>query len=180
LQVFDRQAGVNNVRFDEYQDLDPKIAGELVLRAKNTQTQAPTHSIPYNPTPQYGNGQSYQQPITTPAVPNLANFAGQLDNAALQQLLGTFNIPQQQNAPATTANSAIDLAGILGGLSGQQKPLSQPYQPPADPYASLASNPALASLLGNSAAAQPAQAQPQQQSAQQVQNIMAQLARFRQ
>jgi hypothetical protein len=32
LQVFDRQGGANNVRFDEYQDLDPKIAAELILR----------------------------------------------------------------------------------------------------------------------------------------------------
>jgi nuclear polyadenylated RNA-binding protein 3 len=188
LQVFDRQAGANNVRFDEYQDLDPKIAGELVVRAKNTQPKAPNHQMPYSQAPQYTNEQSYQQPTAAPAVPNIANFAGQLNNAALQQLLGSFNIPQQHNAPAAAANSAINLAGILGGLNGQQK--LQPYQQPsADPYASLASNPALASLasnpalaslLGNTAAPQPAQPQPQQQSAQQVQNIMAQLARFRQ
>lgn len=186
LQVFDRQGGVNNVRFDEYQDLDPKIAAELVLRAKQTQPQALVQSAPYVPSPhQYANGQQYQQPAPAlaPAAPSLANMVGQLDNATLQKLLGSLT-QQQQNAPAAAANSQIDLAGVLGGLNGQQQqPPQQSYQqPPADPYAHLALNPALASILASGAAAAPqppVQAQPQQ-SAQQVQNIMAQLARFRQ
>ncbi|TVY56396.1 putative RNA-binding protein, partial [Lachnellula suecica] len=195
LQVFDRQAGVNNVRFDEYQDLEPKIAAELVYRAK--QVQPIQQSLPQPQTPQYGqpqyaSGQTYQPPAATPtqyqpptpapaqAAANLANLVGQLDNATLQKLLGSLNTPQQQNAPAVASNSAIDLAGLLGGFNQPQQQAYQP-QPAADPYASLANNPALASILGNGALPQHAQPQAQpQQSAQQVQNIMAQLARFRQ
>ncbi|KUJ14663.1 uncharacterized protein LY89DRAFT_735741 [Mollisia scopiformis] len=182
LQVFDRQGGANNVRFDEYQDLDPKIAAELVLRAKTTQSHAPAQNVPYAPPPQYGTGQPYEQSVATSAVPNPPNFLSQIDNATLQQLLTTLNMPQQ-NAPAAAANSAIDLAGILGGLSGQPKPVQQSYQQAStDPYANIAANPALASFLANGGAAPPPQSQsqpPEQQSAQQVQNIMAQLARFR-
>ncbi|KAL2072156.1 hypothetical protein VTL71DRAFT_11499 [Oculimacula yallundae] len=185
LQVFDRQGGANNVRFDEYQDLDPKIAAELVLRAKHTP-------------PQVQQPQAYTQPQYAPVqppyqqqapVPDLASLVGQLDNATLQKLLSSFQPQQQHNGHAVAANSSVDLAGLLGSLAPQQPPpQQQSYQPPPqvqapmDPYASLANNPALAALLGNAAPVQqPAQAQPlPQQSAQQVQNIMAQLARFRQ
>jgi hypothetical protein len=180
LQVFDRQGGANNVRFDEYQDLEPKIAGELVLRAK--QIQIPLQA----PNPQYGQppfaaGQTYQPSLPAPPAANLASLVGQLDNATLQKLLGTYQTPQQQqNAPAAATNNSIDLAGLLGGLRPQQPQQSyQQPQPAPDPYANLVSNPALASLLHNAAPPQPTQTQPQQ-SDQQVQNIMAQLARFRQ
>ena len=178
LQVFDRQGGANNVRFDEYQGLDPKIAAELVLRAKQTQAALPVQISQYAQ-PQFAAGQTYQTPTTAPPAANLASLVGQLDNATLQKLLGSYQLPQQQqNAPAVAANQAIDLAGLLGGL--QQQPLQQTYQPPQaapDPYANLASNPALASLLQNAAPSQPTSTQPQ--SDQQVQNIMASLARFR-
>jgi nuclear polyadenylated RNA-binding protein 3 len=184
LQVFDRQAGANNVRFDEYRDLDPKIAAELVLRSKQTAPQITAQ--PYVQ-PQFAPpNQSYQPPVPAqapaPAATNLANLVGQLDNATLQKLLGTLNTPQQQNAPAAASNSAIDLAGLLGGLKqappAPQQPPQQSYQPQVNLYGNPAANP-LASLLGNSAPQQPQQGQPEQ-SAQQVQNIMAQLARFRQ
>ena len=190
LRVFDRQAGASNVRFNEYQDLEPKIAAELVLRAKQTQAQTPTYTQPPAPTytqvsvptysqasappyappqPQYALPQSYQPPPAIPAAPDLANLVGQLDNATLQKLLGSMNTPQQpQNVSATAANPSIDLAGILGGLQ-QTKPHQtyQPQPPAANPYAGYS----------NGAAPQP---QAPQQSAQQVQNIMAQLAKFRQ
>jgi nuclear polyadenylated RNA-binding protein 3 len=173
LQVFDRQAGADDVRFDEYQDLEPKIAAELVLRAKAT--SAPQARPPYDPG--FATPQAHQPPPAQPAAPNLANLVGQLDNATLQKLLGSMSAPQQQNRPVVTANAGFDLAGLLGGLQSQVP--QQPYAPaPApDPYSNLAANPAISSLLGSGAPQQ--QAQPQQ-SAQQVQNIMAQLARFRQ
>lgn len=180
LQVFDRQGGANNVRFDEYQDLEPRIAAELVLRAKQTEMPSQAHN-PQHAQPQFAAGQTYQPPVAAPPVANLASLVGQLDNATLQKLLGTYQIPQQQqqNAPAVAANNSIDLAGLLGGL--KPPPPQQSYQQPQpgpDPYANLASNPALASLLHNAAPSQPTQSQPQHAD-QQVQNIMAQLARFR-
>jgi nuclear polyadenylated RNA-binding protein 3 len=180
LQVFDRQGGANNVRFDEYQDLEPRIAAELVLRAKQTE-MPPQAQNPQYVQPQLAGSQSYQLPVAAPPVANLASLVGQLDNATLQKLLGTYQIPQQQhqNAPAVAANNSIDLAGLLGGLRPQ--PPQQSYQPQSssDPYANLASNPALASLLRNAGPPQPTQTQPQHSDQQQVQNIMAQLARFR-
>ncbi|TVY49264.1 putative RNA-binding protein [Lachnellula occidentalis] len=194
LQVFDRQGGANNVRFDEYQDLEPRIAAELVHRAKQAQPvhqPPPQTQMPQYTQPQFASGQAYQPPIQSPtqyqpspapapAAPNLASLVGQLDNSSLQQLLYSMNThqPQQQNAPAVASNSAIDLAGLLGGLNPPQQGY-QP-QPAASPYANLANNPALASILGHVAVPPQAQSQPQpQQSTQQVQNIMAQLARFR-
>lgn len=193
LQVFDRQAGAKNVRFDEYQDLEPKIAAELVNRAKQLQpTQQAQAHAPQYAQPQFSSNQSYQPPLLSPTqyqtpapapaatTPNIANLVGQLDNAALQQLLSSLSTPQQQqNGPAVASNATVDLAGLLGGLN--PAPQQGYQQPPANPYANLANNPALASLLGNAVAPQQAQTQAQpQQSAQQVQNIMAQLARFRQ
>lgn len=178
LQVFDRQGGANNVRFDEYQDLEPKIAAELVLRAKQAQTAQPAQNPQYTQ-PQFSVGQSFQTPAATPAAANLASLVGQLDNATLQKLLGSYQpLQQQQNAPAVAANQAIDLAGLLGGLKPQPPQQSyQQAQSAPDPYANLASNPALASLLQNAAPPQATPTQPQ--SDQQVQNIMASLARFR-
>ncbi|KAH8819661.1 hypothetical protein F5884DRAFT_662001 [Xylogone sp. PMI_703] len=189
LQVFDRQGGANNVRFDEYRDLDPRIAAELVIRAKQTQPQIPAS---YSQ-PQYATNQPYQPPPpAAPAAPapapaaNLAALVGQLDNNTLQRLLSSLNTIPPQQAPqapnvAPSSTPSIDLANLLGGLKPQQPPpqVYPPQQSQPDPYASLASNPALASLLGGAAAPQQAQPQPQQ-SAQQVQNIMAQLAKFRQ
>jgi hypothetical protein len=191
LQVFDRQAGNNNVRFNEYQDLEPKVAAELVLRTK--QTQVPTPMYAQAPTPtyaqpqapiyaqtpaqayappqlQYAPPQQYQQPAAAAAAPDLANLVGQLDNATLQKLLGSMSAPQQpQTVPAAVANSSIDLAGLLSGLQPQPQQAYQPQlQPPAaDPYAAYQNGTAQ-------------QQQAPQQSAQQVQNIMAQLAKFRQ
>lgn len=170
LQVFDRQGGVDKVRFDEYTDLDPKIAAALVTRAKQSQPSYPP------PQPQYP-PQAYQQPPPqTQSTPNIANLVGQLDNATLQKLLGTLNMmPQPQQQAAT--QPPVDFANLLGGLPPPQQQQSYP-QPNA--YAALAANPALASILGGVAGpgAQTQQQAPQQ-SAQDVQNIMAQLARYR-
>jgi hypothetical protein len=167
LQVFDRQAGANNIRFDEYQDLEPRIAAELVLRAK---TQATPAYLPAQL--QYAPQQSYQPPPAPVQPQALANIVGQMDNASLQALLGSMNTSQQQNGPAAASNATIDLASLLNGLKPQQSQQPQ-YQAPAPTNAYGGAD--YSSLLGN----QPPQAAPQQ-SAQQVQNIMAQLARFRQ
>lgn len=204
LQVFDRQGGANNVRFDEYQDLEPKVAAELVIRAKQTSAAPQPPPVPQYTAPYNGNGYNHQvnqasvgQPVAPPTVPNLGNIMGQFDNnAVLQNLLGSISSPTNPNGSATSANSAIDLAALLGGLQQQQQqqqhhvqhqhhqpqaPQPNYGQPPpasvADTYASLASNPALAQLL-NSGGMGNAQGGPQQ-SAQQVQNIMASLAKFR-
>jgi nuclear polyadenylated RNA-binding protein 3 len=163
LQVFDRTGGADNVRFDEYQDLEPRIAAERVLREKQKKASVPAF-------PQ----QNLQGPPAA-AAPNLANLVGQLDNATLQKLLGTLNtVPQQQNAqiPPVQNQQQVDIAALLGGLIHHPAPVQQPsYQAPPprqDPYGALANN-----------TVQPPMPQSQQPE-QQVQNIMAQLARYRQ
>lgn len=173
LQVFDRQGGANNVRFDEYQDLDPKIAGELVMRAKLNQTssQPSTYHQASFVNPAY-------EISAVAAVPNLANLVGSLDNATLQKLLGTLNIQtQQQNLPLAdhaAPTPAIDLASFLGGL--KQNSVSQNFVPPSS--AEQYNNNIHTTFRENNpqSVINPSQSQP----AQQVQNIMAQLARYRQ
>ena len=170
LQVFDRQGGADKVRFDEYQDLDPKIVAELVLRAKQAQVQVPYAHPQFNP------GQTYQPPqAAAPAIPDLAGLVGQLDNATLQKLLGTLNTPpqQQQQQAYPNVNPGIDLASILGGMRGPQVPQQQAYQAPQQ--LQYGQQP-MAPGYGNPGMQQGAP----QQSAQQVQDIMAQLAKFRQ
>lgn len=194
LQLFNRQAGANNVQFDEYQNLEPRIAAELVLRTRS-QAVAPAYpvlqqhyssapsyqptpvSAPYQPPAQYQAPAPYQAPPAQAPAPDLAQMVGQMDNASLQKLLGSMSTPlQQQNAPAAAANGAIDLAGLLNGLKPQQPAYQAPapYQPPAP--APTYNNPSLVSAYDTYSAAQA----PAQQSAQQVQNIMAALAKFRQ
>ena len=190
LQVFDRTLGADNVRFDEYENLEPRIAAELVIREKQKQQSAPPPAaLTYG---QQG-GQQYGAPAAQ-ATPNLGSIVGQLDNATLQKLLGTLNAPiqsptppHQQNPAAAQSNGQVDLAGILGGLMG--KPVQQQQQPQQQ-YGAQQQNqyqpqggaaPNLGALLGAAGLGQ-SQGQPQggAQSAEQVQNIMAQLARFRQ
>ncbi|TGO47676.1 hypothetical protein BCON_0267g00070 [Botryotinia convoluta] len=168
LQVFDRSGGINAaVRFDEYQDLEPKIAAELVVRAKAT-AQRPQYAP--NPAP------VYQAPTAQPNA-NIANIMGQLDNPTLQKLLGTLNnMPQQQNAPAVAANSAVDLVSLLGGLAPQPQQVPQHIYQQSMPQA--ATDPSAS--YNNSAAYGQSAAQQNGQDAQQVQAIMAQLARYRQ
>lgn len=187
LKVFNRSAGVNNVRFDEYQGLDPKIAAELVLREKQTQ-----HTQPQYAPPQYGQPQPTYQPVAPPAqqqAPNLSNLVGTLDNATLQKLLGSMNAAPQQNAPAVAQNSQLDLVSLLGMLNQQQQQQPQPVQPQAPPQQAYAQQPPQPSpynyAVQSPVNAYPAQAAPPPQganqgSAQSVQNIMAALAKARQ
>ncbi|RKF81058.1 putative RNA-binding protein C3H8.09c [Golovinomyces cichoracearum] len=172
LQVFDRQGGANNVKFDEYEELEPKIAGELVLRAKQSQATPQAQAPPY-PQTQFSH-QTYQAPAVSDAS-NLANLVGSLDNATLQKLLGTLNTTQQQLPIA--ASPTIDLAGLLGGLKHHST--SQNYVPP--PQTDIYTNSGHViqnQFRGNNV--QNAINSTHPQPAQQVQNIMAQLARFRQ
>jgi len=202
VKVFERKAESEEVSFNEYDDLDPHVVAELVILAKKrsevakaaqlsnlyggvpphpqyvppqsyqppaaqTYQQAYQHSQPYQPNPA-----QYQSTPANSAVPDIGNLVNQLDNDALQKLLSSLSAqPQQQNTPAAAANASIDLASILGGLQKQ----TQQYHVPPVP-ASYAP-PTNAQYNGNSLA------QPSyegQEAVHQVQNIMAQLAKYRQ
>ncbi|EFQ31733.1 RNA recognition domain-containing protein [Colletotrichum graminicola M1.001] len=196
IRVFDRSGGVS-ARYDDYRDIDPPIAAELVLRAKS---QAIPAAAPYQnappPQPQYqGYGQPYgqsvpphaptypgaqgpprgpppaQQPAVNPA--DLASLMSGIDNATLQRLLASMS---SQGAGSVAANSAAGAASaqfhaLMGGMQtappgAQTQPASyggQAYAPNGQPPTS--GHPAPVGT-GDSAA--------------QVENIMAQLARYRQ
>lgn len=190
LQVFDRSAGRDKVRFDQYQDLEPHIAAQLVARTRSQTVQyaAPYAAPQYPPASQYppadlpaqhlhayGNPQyQYQQPAMQSYGGGGAQSSAALDNATLQQLLGT--IQNQQGGtmqPILAANgNQVDVNAVLAALGNnapavhghaQQQQQHHPQQyghpPPSGPHAP------------------PAQSGD---SAHHVQNIMSQLARYRQ
>ncbi|KAI9666257.1 MAG: hypothetical protein M1821_004192 [Bathelium mastoideum] len=130
LQVFDRSGGASNISWNEYQDLDPPVCAELVLRAKQTNPAPPTptqQQPSYYPggasantafppsisQPQYGLAPTpqQQQPAAIPPAaqnpaqqqPNLQNIIAQLDPTGLQKLLAGMNQQpqQQQQSPQT-------------------------------------------------------------------------------
>lgn len=183
LQIFDRSRGANQVRYDDYENLDPNIAAEVVLREKAKiaaalqPQQPPQPAYAQPPIQQYPSQQQYQQPQAAAPAPNLANVVAQLDNETLQKLLGTLSAPIPQQAPApvpqqmpaaSPQNGQVDIASILGMLG---KANQQPqYAPLPQQQNQNAQNAQYA-----------AQQQPTPQpGAQDVQSIMAQLARFRQ
>lgn len=120
LQVFDRSSGDGNVKFEEYQDLDPNVCVELVLRAKQKQQYAGYGYIAPPPQQHYGSyGQQpqppYGQPPSMPAgyvqpaqygqptqqqqsPQNLQNLITSLDPNGLQNLLSQMN---QGQTPAS-------------------------------------------------------------------------------
>ena len=64
LQVFDRSAGVSNVNFNEYVDLEAQVAADIVLHARQRE-RGPIYQSPQSmhpPTPTYGQPQQYPRP----------------------------------------------------------------------------------------------------------------------
>ncbi|KAK8221848.1 nuclear polyadenylated RNA-binding protein 3 [Zalaria obscura] len=159
LQVFDRRNGAD-VRFEEYDGLEPHVAAELVIRGKaNNAPQLPSYG--------YGYGGSAPSTAMPPAAmppqaqqpPNLSNLITSLDPMGLQKLLGVMQTPAtpqsagQQAAMLPSASTALtpDLAKMLAGAGpgmGAQSGFGGQHN---DPLAALRSNPALAGLLGANA-----------------------------
>lgn len=188
VQAFDRSAGASNVRWDEYVDLDPNIAAEVILRTKAS--SMPSYGAqPYNVAPTaapsaYGNpyaASSYNAVPSYPPQPHvsgnqvadIANLIGKVDSRTLNSLLASLqggaqpSIPPNgmpQGHPAQAPQH--DIQALLNSLTQQQQPTAPPqhsqygapYSQPTAPYQAPANN----------------------DSAAQVQNIMAQLARYRQ
>lgn len=138
IQVFKRPGGSAHVQYDLYQDLEPSIAAELVVREKqNSAPPAPApitapiyppqYANPYAPDPrQAGYGYAYPQAPAAPHVqappagqiPGFPGAAiGQLDNNALQALLASL---QQNPAPAGHPSAAPLSAPVDPGHQAQQ------------------------------------------------------------
>jgi nuclear polyadenylated RNA-binding protein 3 len=218
LQVFDRSAGMNKVRFDQYRDIDPPIAAELVMRTKAQSAQVPQqpnysgYQQPYGapahqpqisphtttfPVGQVPGGAHVQQPAVSAA--EIAGIVGHIDNATLQRLLASLQAPQaggavaphnpghmpgsvpphatpNPNLPTGAANPQVDLQALLGSLkagAGAQNVPAQGGQAGGYPQQTY-QNPNAAS------APRPNPVGGSNDAAAQVQNIMAQLARYRQ
>lgn len=201
LQVFDRSAG-SNVRFDQYQDLDPPIAGQLVLRTKGAIAPPPA----YPPQPAYQT-QPYGAPADYPAYPqppapvqqppaanhDITGLVGQLsqmpnvDGATLQTILASLQQPGAPHAPpagypthygghqAPHPNPQMDLNALISNLSAASANTGQPTI-----GAPMPGYPAPPYQQGNRGPPPPL---PQAGSAdpnRDVENIMATLARIRQ
>ncbi|KAK4697381.1 hypothetical protein P7C71_g675, partial [Lecanoromycetidae sp. Uapishka_2] len=149
LQVYNRSSGVENVRFDDYEDLDANIAAEIVFRAKSTHMAPAPAPAPaqYGPAPAYGQPQyprqtqqypqqpppqqmpTQQQPQPGGSNTNLANLITSLDGPALQKLLGNIaQTPQTPQTPSYAHNPQY------------APPPQQPAQPPHQDLASLLSS----------------------------------------
>lgn len=198
LQVFDRSAG-SNVRFDQYQELDPPIAAQLVLRTKGSVASQPAYPPqpsyppqPYGtPTP-YG---AYQQPPAPaqqypPAAPDLttiiAQLNGNVDPATLQTIIASLQQSQPQTpspamhpahsmgAPAAPS-AGVDLNALIGNLTAA----SANNTPAAMGVAGMSGYPAPAYPQAPRGPAAPPAA-GSSDPARDVQNIMDTLARIRQ
>jgi hypothetical protein len=177
LQIFDRKGGADNVRYDEYDNLEPAVAAELVFRSKQQQVTVPPISQPG-----YGQPQPYQQqqqnygpavqqfgaPAPVPAVqnslsvPNIASMIASLDPASLQKLLTAIQpaaavaVPQPQQPQPDLAQLAALLGGAVGASSRLPPPQSpqqqqfQGYPPQAQQHVQQQQNP-FAALANNPA-----------------------------
>lgn len=199
LQVFDRSAGTN-VRFDQYQDLDPPVAAQLVLRTKGSVSQTPTYppqpsypSQPYGAPAPYG---GYTQPPVqqSPApTPDITSLVGQLsqmpnvDNTTLQTILASL---QQQQQPPPQANpppanyaayqgqaqggppAQVDYNALINNISA-----ASANNGPPSMGAGVSGYPQPGYPQGNRGPPQPAAGSSDP--ARDVENIMATLARYR-
>ncbi|PYH80008.1 hypothetical protein BO82DRAFT_287307 [Aspergillus uvarum CBS 121591] len=204
LQVFDRSGGPDNVRSNEYPDVEPSIAAEIVFHAQSVQ-RGGTH--PFTPNPAFGvplpapAASVPQAPLpSVPTQPNIANLITSLDGPTLQSLLGVLQQQQQRpstapgaqqpfphaaSAPAAaTPHTTADLASLLNAATRQpiaanpQQPLAPQPFPLQTPNAPVVSDPNLISLLAKGLGGQ--QSQNQAAVGHQVQNIMHQLGKWKQ
>ncbi|EFE41945.1 RNA-binding protein (Nab3), putative [Trichophyton verrucosum HKI 0517] len=204
LQIFDRSGGMDNVRFNEYSELDLSLAAEVVVHARNSQKPNPIQLqppllpavLPPQPIPQPVPAQSDQAAI--------ANLLSNLDSSTLHTLLSSLNQQQQLQAqqaqqqnrqfhslpvPVTAPPlNSTNLAALLGNLTrpGNANPPSVPtttapgthFVPPPNPIPHPNTN--LASLLPKGPNPGQNGPLPQPQANMQVQQIMEQLMKWKQ
>ncbi|OJJ51428.1 hypothetical protein ASPZODRAFT_127500 [Penicilliopsis zonata CBS 506.65] len=207
LQTFDRSGGADNVRSNDYPDIDANAAADFVLRAQAMQRSGVPVSYPSNlpftmpAFPPTQAAQPVSMPSSLPQPPNIANLIGSLDGPALHSLLGALQQQQQRANPMPTAQPSLpttnsipgaDLANLLSNAarqttqippvlaSGQQQPVLHPLPqfPMQAPSAPMISDPNLISLLAKGLGGQ--QPQQNQGTNPDIHNIMHQLAKWKQ
>lgn len=157
MQIFDRKADSSDVKFDEYANIDVHVAVVLALRKKQSILQLTnTYGITnYNNT----SFQSQNTPSLGIANSDLANLIGSLDPATLQKVIGALTQSSQQLAP--------QIQHIPYTAS-----LQIPYQGSSSTNQSYQINPGIVPLMTSTIPSQG------QQPAQQVQDILGQLAKL--
>ncbi|KAJ5240146.1 RNA-binding protein (Nab3) [Penicillium chermesinum] len=199
LQIFDRSAGPTHVRFTgDYPEVDANIAAEVMFHQAQAM-QRPGPPASFAPNPAFGVQPVPQVPIPQPGLPalnnpsNMANLISSLDGPSLQNLLSALQRPNPQSQPVSAAQSPFsspnppppaDLAALLTNAARQppipptQPPLPSPSFNLQPPHAPVVSDPHLLSILAKGLGGQQPQGQPAVGS--NVQNLMNQLAKWKQ
>ncbi|KAF7713050.1 Uncharacterized protein PECH_002177 [Penicillium ucsense] len=203
LQIFDRSAGPEHVRFTDYPELDPSIAAEVMFHQAQAMQRGP--AAPFAPHPAFG---AAPLPLGLPppsvaALPNahMANLISTLDGPALHSLLSALQQrPGPQSNPVSATQSPFaspnppspaDLATLLSNTnrappmtSLHPPPNLPPQQVPHPPYAlpqpnlPMVTDPNLLSLLAKGLGVPQTQAQPPLGS--NVQNLMNHFSKWKQ
>jgi hypothetical protein len=152
LQIFDRSAGPDNVRFSDYPEVDPNIAAEVMFHQAQAMQRGPVPTT-FAPNPAFGVPPMQAIPLPQPGLtqpglpqsglpqpglptltnpPSIANMISSLDGPSLHTLLSALQRPNPQSQP----------------VSATQSPFSSPNPPPAD-LASLLTNVTRPPVLSN-------------------------------
>ncbi len=123
IRIFGRAEGPTT-RFELYENIDPHVAAELVIRERQ-KTTAPvgypsgSYVQQYQPPPAAQHYQPYYQPQPQPSQPpaptpqNLGGVLGKLDNASLQAVLAGL----QTSATPGQPPSQVDVNAVLNSLN---------------------------------------------------------------
>ncbi|KAJ5492994.1 hypothetical protein N7539_001740 [Penicillium diatomitis] len=203
LQIFDRSAGPEHVRFTDYPELDPSIAAEVMFHQAQAMQRGP--AAPFAPHPAFGAAPMSLglPPPSVAALPNahMANLISTLDGPALHSLLSALQQrPGPQSNPVSATQSPFaspnppspaDLATLLSNTnrappmtSLHPPPNLPPQQVPHQPYAlpqpnlPMVTDPNLLSLLAKGLGVPQTQAQPPLGS--NVQNLMHHFSKWKQ
>ncbi len=121
IRIFSRAEGPTT-RFELYENIDPHVAAELVIRERQKMI-APAgypsgpYAQPYQPPPATQHYQPYYQPQPQPSHPPAptqdgGGSLGNIDNAALQAVLARLQTPATPGQP----HSQVDFNAVLNSL----------------------------------------------------------------
>ncbi|KAJ6152465.1 hypothetical protein N7497_006784 [Penicillium chrysogenum] len=197
LQLFDRTAGLDNVRFLDYPELEPNMSAELLSHQAQAMQRGAAPAA-FAPNPGFIVPPGQPMPVPPPGLPalsnppNIANLIGSLDGPSLSTLLSALQRPPHSQPVSATQSPfsspnppPADLASLL--TNTHRPPPMQPtaQQPlPHPPFnlqpvnAPVITDPNLLSLLAKGLGGQ--QQQGQGPTGPQVQNLMQHLAKWKQ
>ncbi|KAJ5513972.1 hypothetical protein N7463_003524 [Penicillium fimorum] len=197
LQLFDRTAGLDNVRFLDYPELEPNMSAEL-LSHQSQAMQRGAAPAAFAPNPAFIVPPAQPMAVPPPGIPtlsnppNIANLIGSLDGPSLSTLLSALQRPPHSQPVSATQSPfsspnppPADLASLLTNAhrpppmqTTQQQPLPGPSFNLQPVNAPVITDPTLLSLLAKGLGGQ--QQQGQGPVGPQVHNLMQHLAKWKQ